>query len=148
MPNIQKIKSNKAQFLANIQEISKLINVLMSTTPVGITNQEIDRAMLGIESAYKVNLESLPDEDYEYKQKQEENIKHVVIIWENSIKKQTHINNAKIRIINLVSFRNSVVYKYNSALSLNITNLQTIFMFGKLTLAVFYRSISIGFKQR
>ena len=96
MPNIQKIKSNKAQFLANIQEISKLINVLMSTTPVGITNQEIEI----------------------------------------------------IRIINLVSFRNSVVYKYNSALSLNITYLQTIFMFGKLTLAVFYRSISIGFKQR
>ena len=77
MPNIQKINSNKAQFLANIQEISKLINVLMSTTPVDITNREIDRAMLGIESAYKVNLESLPDEDHEYKQKQEENIKHV-----------------------------------------------------------------------
>ena len=55
MPNIQEINSNKAQFLANIQEISKLINVLMSTTPVDITNQEIDRAMFGIESAYKVN---------------------------------------------------------------------------------------------
>ena len=77
MPNIQKINSNKAQFLANIQEISKLINALMSTTPVDITNQEIDRAMFGIESAYKVNLESLPDEDYEYKQKQEDNINHV-----------------------------------------------------------------------
>ena len=77
MPNIQKINSNKAQFLANIQEITKLINALMSTTPADITNQEIDRAMFGIESAYKANLESLPDEDYEYKQKQEDNIIHI-----------------------------------------------------------------------
>lgn len=77
MPNIRKINDNKAQFLANLQEIAKLINVVMSTTPVDITNQEIDYAMLGIEGAYNANLESLPDEDYEYKQKQEENIKHV-----------------------------------------------------------------------
>ena len=93
MPNIQKINSNKAQFLANMQEISKLINALMSTTPVDITNQEIDRAMFGIESVYNANLESLPDEEYEYKQK------HMfVIIWENSTKRRTHINNARFRI--------------------------------------------------
>lgn len=77
MPNIQKINDNKAQFLANLQEIAKLINAVMSTTPVDITNQEIDCAMLGTESAYKANLESLPDEDYEYKQKQKDNIKHI-----------------------------------------------------------------------
>ena len=33
--------------------------------------------MFGIERAYKANLESLPDEDYEYKQKQEDNIIHI-----------------------------------------------------------------------
>lgn len=77
MPNIRKINDNKAKFLANIQEIAKLINAVMSTTPVDISNQEIDCAMLGIESMYNANIESLPDEDYEYKQKQEDNIKHL-----------------------------------------------------------------------
>lgn len=77
MPDVQKIEENKVITLATMPEIAKLIHALISTTPVDITNQEIDKAMMGIESGYKVAIESLPDEDYEYKQKQEENIKQI-----------------------------------------------------------------------
>lgn len=77
MPDYYKINTNKAITVATLPDIIKLIEALFSSVPVNITNQEIDRAMMGIESSYKANLESLPDEDYEYKQKQETTVQHL-----------------------------------------------------------------------
>ncbi len=79
MPDYYKINKNKDITAATLPDIIKLIEALFSSVPVNITNQEIDRAMIGIESGYKADLESLPDEDYEYKHKQEitvQNLSH------------------------------------------------------------------------
>ena len=77
MPDYYKINTNKNITAATLPDIIKLIEALFSSVPVNITNQEIDRAMMGIESVYKAHLESLPNEDYEYKQKQETTVQHL-----------------------------------------------------------------------
>lgn len=58
MLDYYKRNTNKAVTAATLPDIIKLIEVLFSSVPVNIINQEIDRAMMGIKSSYKANLES------------------------------------------------------------------------------------------
>lgn len=89
MHSQSKIIENRLLAILMFPSINKLMQKLFGGTPIKISDEEIETAILGIKCDCKAQIEATPDADEEYKRTQEQNLENLMY-WLKEILKQAN----------------------------------------------------------